>query len=101
MSDVDQYRAKAEEYSRMLKEATTPEMRERLSRMEESYRLLARNAEWLIATAAFVTEMRARPLRPPIGRRGWAVGAATPPATGQRPATKPDLPRGPGPIRGS
>jgi hypothetical protein len=97
MSDADEYRAKAEEYSQMLREAKTPEMRERLSRMEESYRLLARNAEWISSTAAFVTEMRARPLRPPIGRRG----AAPPPAPVQRAATKPDLPRGPKPSRGS
>jgi len=65
MSDVDEYRAKADEYSRQLQEAQTPEARERLSRMEQSYRLLARNAEWLRATDTFVKDMRARPMRPP------------------------------------
>jgi len=68
--------------------------------MEQSYRLLARNAAWLIATAAFVKEMRARPLRPPIGRRDGVADAASPPASAatKHAATRPDLPRGPRPV---
>jgi hypothetical protein len=79
MSDIDDYQAKADEYARLLSEATTPEARESLVRMEQSYRLLARHAEWLRSTANFIKELRDRPLRPAPGQRGAFGGFARPP----------------------
>jgi hypothetical protein len=68
----DDYRAKAEEYSRLAREAETDEARDRFARMEHSYRLLAKNAEWISATGAFIKEMRMGPVRPATERPGRA-----------------------------
>lgn len=60
MQDVEGLRVKAGEFSRQAREAPSPTERERLLRMEYSYLLLAKNAEWLRETESFLREQRRR-----------------------------------------
>jgi hypothetical protein len=68
MSDSDDYRMRAAEFSRLAKEAESKDKREKYLRMEQSYQLLAKNADWIDATGTFLREMRAKTSRLPIGR---------------------------------
>lgn len=60
MDDSERYRLKAVENSKQAEATSEPSRREHLLRMERSYRLLARNAEWLHRTGAFLREERKR-----------------------------------------
>jgi hypothetical protein len=60
MPESKDYLVKAEEYARLATAADTDDQREKLLRMERSYRLLARNADWITATGAFIKDMRER-----------------------------------------
>jgi len=63
MPENNEYLVKADEYSRLAMAADTTDQRDRFLRMEHSYRLLARNADWINATGDFIKDMRARVLR--------------------------------------
>jgi hypothetical protein len=63
MPESNDYRVKADEFSRLATAADTEDQRDRFLRMEQSYRLLARNADWISATGDFIKDMRARALR--------------------------------------
>ena len=63
MPENNEYLVKADEYSQLATAADTADQRDRFLRMEHSYRLLARNADWINATGDFIKDMRARALR--------------------------------------
>ena len=57
-SEAQAYRLKALEYVQLAKEAKAPGVREHLLRMGRSCLLIAKNAEWLESTDAFLREWR-------------------------------------------
>ena len=59
-SEAQAYRSKALEYVQLAKEAKVPRVREHLLRMGRSCLLIAKNAEWLESTDAFLREWRGR-----------------------------------------
>jgi hypothetical protein len=69
VSESSAYRLKAAQYNRLAEQAGTREARERMLRMERSYLLLAKNAEWLQDTDAFLRRQPGGHLTSPI-RRG-------------------------------
>jgi hypothetical protein len=58
LSEAQVYRSKALEYAQLAKQASTPRVREHLLRMGQSCLLIAKNAEWLESTDAFLREWR-------------------------------------------
>jgi hypothetical protein len=59
VSESSAYRSKAAQYNQLAREAGTREARERMLRMERSYLLLAKNAEWLQDTDDFLRRQSA------------------------------------------
>jgi hypothetical protein len=59
VSESSAYRSKAAQYHELAQQAGTREARERMLRMERSYLLLAKNAEWLQDTDAFLRRQSA------------------------------------------
>ncbi len=60
MEEAERFRLKAIEFSKEAEKASAPSYREHLLHMERSYRLLARNAEWLHRTTAYLRDERKR-----------------------------------------
>ena len=58
MSEAQDYRARAEQFSELAKQESSPKVRERLLRNERMCRLIARNAEWLESTDQFLRQVR-------------------------------------------
>ena len=58
MSEAQDYRAKAVEFSELAKKEQSPSVRERLLRNERTCLLIARNAEWLESTDQFLRAVR-------------------------------------------
>ena len=58
MSEAQDYRARAVEFSELAKKEQSPKVRDRLLRHERTCLLIARNAEWLESTDQFLRDMR-------------------------------------------
>lgn len=69
MQDAETYRLKALACAKLLDEVDSESSREYLRHMEKSYLLLARNAEWLTQTDAFLREQYRRMYSDPVSER--------------------------------
>jgi hypothetical protein len=58
MSEAQQYRTQAVEFSELAKREQSPRVRDRLRLQERTCLLLARNAEWLESTDQFLRDVR-------------------------------------------
>ncbi len=66
MEDAKRYRLKALEASKQAEATGEPGRRDHLRRMERSYLLLARNAEWLHKASDYLREERKRRWSAPL-----------------------------------